>query len=69
MPFNLLDFVRSPHPRVLATRALHDAQRKKLEASIHREYYAAMEAMLSKRVARLEVEVAELSGEDKKDAA
>lgn len=69
MPLNLLDLFRKPHPRVLATRALHDAQRKKLEASMMREYYAAMEVMLSKRAARLEVEVAALSVEGKQDAA
>lgn len=52
---------RRPSALVLASRALEDTLRQRLEMTAHREYYSAMEDMLTQRVDRLREDVAALS--------
>lgn len=57
---SLLPF-RTPTPLELAARELEQARRDRLAASASREYYEAMELMLTARIERLVDEIASLS--------
>lgn len=54
---------RKPSPLRIATAALEAAERDRLTAVEQREYYAAMEEMLIRRIARLRREVVQLTQE------
>jgi hypothetical protein len=61
----MIDFnpFRKPSPLRIATAALEEAERNRLTAVAEREYYAAMEEMLVRRIARLRREVVQLTQE------
>lgn len=68
----LTNIFRKPSPLRIATAALEQAERDRLTAVEQREYYAAMEDMLVRRIARLRREVVQLTQEienGKKDSS
>lgn len=68
----LIDIFRKPTPLRIATAALEEAERDRLTAVNQREYYAAMEEMLIRRISRLRREVVQLTQEaenEKKDSS
>jgi phage host-nuclease inhibitor protein Gam len=52
---------RNPSALRMAIRDLEDAQRHRLEAAKHREYYCAIEQMYADREQRLREEIQELN--------
>lgn len=69
---SLMDVIRKPTPLRIATAALEQAERDRLTAVEQREYYAAMEEMLIRRISRLRREVVQLTQEaenEKKDSS
>ncbi len=72
MMTSLMDVIRKPTPLRIATAALEQAERDRLTAVEQREYYAAMEEMLIRRISRLRREVVQLTQEaenEKKDSS
>jgi phosphoribosylcarboxyaminoimidazole (NCAIR) mutase len=72
MMTSLLDVMRKPTPLRIATAALEQAERDRLTAVEQREYFAAMEEMLIRRISRLRREVVQLTQEaenEKKDSS
>ncbi len=63
MMTSLMDVMRKPTPLRIATAALEQAERDRLTAVEQREYYAAMEEMLLRRITRLRREVVQLTQE------
>jgi len=59
----LLEIFRKPTPLRIATAALEQSERDRLTAVEQREYYAAMEEMLMRRITRLRREVVQLTQE------
>lgn len=72
MMTSLMDIFRKPTPLRIATAALEEAERDRLTAVEQREYSAAMEEMLIRRISRLRREVVQLTQEvenEKKDSS
>lgn len=60
---SMLNLFRKPSPLRIATEALEEAERNRLTAVEQREYYAAIEDMLVRRIQRLRNEVVQLTKE------
>jgi hypothetical protein len=60
---SMLNPFRKPSPLRIATEALEEAERNRLTAVEQREYYAAIEDMLVRRIQRLRNEVVQLTKE------